>query len=126
MRRTLVCLVTLGLVLHGAAARAQLPPQTAGPVDSIAWEYADSGIASAAVDRFEATFDKLPAVKVPLTARVTGTDTYKTALPPLTPGLHTVSVVACNVSTCSAPATLDFQLVVVPPAVVNLHTAKGS
>jgi hypothetical protein len=92
-------LVLLAMLVMPRTPRpgAMAQPPVASPVDSIAWEYPDSAIAAAAVDRFEVSTTSKPAIKVPLTSRVVGTDTYKTALPPLTPGLHVVSVIACNV-----------------------------
>jgi hypothetical protein len=126
MHSALVLFAMLVLPPDAAAARTPAQPPVASPVDSIAWEFPDSAIAAAAVDRFEASYDKQPAIKVPLTARVAGTDTYKTALPPLTPGLHVVTVVACNVSACGPVSALDFQLVIVPAPVLNLRSTKGS
>jgi hypothetical protein len=105
----------------------QTPPVTAQPGDFIAWDYADKYLNGGFVTRFRVAFDAGPAVDVPLTSRVTGTDTYRVAVPSIIEGAHVAVIVACNATSfCSPPIVLAFTVGPIPPtAVANARVTKA-
>jgi hypothetical protein len=106
-------------------AQTTLPAMQPG--DFITWDYADKWLAGGAVTRFRLAIDAAPPVDVPLTARVTGTDQYRYALPTLVEGDHVAVIVACGpFSFCSAPSTFAFTVgPVLPTPVANPRVTRA-
>lgn len=88
---------------------------------SFAVDYITADIATYSILRFEQKVDtgNYVSINIPPTANDTstpvGSTTYKTPIPPLTVGVHSIVVRACAAIGCSADSpTLSFKLLIIP------------
>jgi hypothetical protein len=132
-------LLLLGVLGLAAPAAAQT---TAGPLDSVAWDYADADLATFSVTQFQVCTDAQTGsacTLIPLTAKFTptagqtpppvGSSSYKWKLPALIIGAHTVKIGACTAGatpTCSStPLAISFSFVIDPPPPVGVRLIRG-
>lgn len=109
---------------------APVAVQTVAQTSSnIAWDYKDTDAVTGGVTHFEMQMDGglpknlgIPTGSPTLDVNV---KTYRTPVPPLTPGLHKVGISACNADLCSPYLTLEFKLVVEPAIPANLRIEGG-
>jgi len=106
------------MVATSAQAQGQATPDQA-----FGFDYTTANFSTYSVLRFEMQVDAGPwtSVEIPPTANdaqtPTGANTYRVAIPAMTPGSHTVNFRACNNTACGDPSTpMAFVLVVQPPA----------
>lgn len=129
MKRMLLIGVALALLVGAGPAAAQTPP-TAGPLDSVRFDYRDADLSTYQVIRFELCVDGQASGCVqsdPAAARFTpstdqggapaaGESAYKIQIPALTAGNHSLIIRACNASVCTDSTPLPFTFAIVPPA----------
>lgn len=103
-----------------ANVAAQAP--TATPTQAFGVDYLDADMTTYAVTRFEIQVDGGAFTSVGIPPKQNdmqtpaGGSTYKIAIPPMTPGSHTVGVRVCNVVTCSTATPLSFTFSITPVA----------
>ena len=107
--------------------------QTARTGSFFAWDYETAAITQQGIDRFEMQIDGGTWVNVglnPSTADATtlpGYTTFRTPIPALTLGPHTVALRACNPQECSNPTTdLPFTFSIRPDTPRNPRLSFGN
>jgi hypothetical protein len=95
---------------------AQVVAPVVLPGQSLKWNFNAAELAVGPVVRFELQVDTNPwtDVGLPNATPVSGDVEYSTALPAMTPGLHTLNLRACSVDICGNAAVKSVKLVVVP------------
>jgi hypothetical protein len=96
----------------------------------VVWDYSDADLKTGLVNRFELSIDggafvDVGRVRADDADQTPGTVSYKTSLPPLMVGPHTVDVRACNVTECSPVASFAFVVSITPAKVSNLRIGGG-
>ncbi len=104
------------------ALSASAAAQTATPGQAFAFDYVIQDLTTYSVSRFEMRVDAGTWVSVNLPAVANdaqtpaGSNSYRVAVPALTPGTHAVEFRACNTGGCGSPsAAYSFTMVIVPP-----------
>lgn len=107
-------------------------PPVAQAGQSFAWDYADADLSAGAVTRFEIQIDGGTFTSVGMAQTFTDPDTpsgaksYKTPIPALTTGSHTVAVRACNTELCGdATSPVGFVLAVKPATATGVRIVAG-
>ena len=110
----------------GNASAQTPPPPVATASQSFGFDYKDTDLAAFSVVRFEQQIDAgtFATVAIPPKANdaltPAGFSTYKTPIPALLTGNHSVVFRACSASVCGDPSTpFAFELAVKPPKTTN-------
>jgi hypothetical protein len=144
------CLITLALLAFLLVPSVASAQSTAGPLDSLRWDYVQVDLTTYSVTRFLVCYDTaapptsptvcsaiLPTANFTPTAAQggppnAGSLAYKAVLPAFTVGSHTASVYACNGAgtaaspqVCGTPMALTFNFVITPPPPTNGQIIKG-
>lgn len=126
---TLIC----GLCCAANVAAQSPPPPVATASQSFGVDYKDADLSAGGVVRFEQQIDAgaWASLTIPPKANdaltPAGSSTYKTPIPAMTTGAHTVAWRACNASMCSvASAPFAFVLSVQPAAPSGGRILSGS
>lgn len=123
--RCYLALLVIGFWLWtpSAAFAQSPPPPVAVASQSFGFDYVIANLSTFSVVRFEQQIDggAWVSVAIPPTANdpqtPVGSNTYKTPIPALVTGNHTVAFRACNAQVCGDPGlSLTFTLAVKPPA----------
>lgn len=120
MRRVVCALLFLWLVATGAAS-AQTPVPIPSPVPAtykLSWDHDGVNVAS-----WKLTIDGTDQAITP--TGPTNGDDWEVAFPALTPGNHTLTVSACNISGCGTSDPLSVRVVVVPARPTGLRITGG-
>lgn len=118
---------TLALLLwwNSNVAAQSPPPPVATALQSFGFDYKDADLSAGGVVRFEQQIDSgaFASIAIPPKANDAqtqpGNSTYKTPVPALTTGPHTVSWRACNATMCGDPLVFAFVLAIKPATVSN-------